>query len=264
METREWALRIFSADTLEEKLLLPEGGLKSLTDHSPGSAIAWSRPPRPEHLRVAGKEGRLKFPHPRSLHQKEMRARCLHAFANHELMALEMMAWALLAFPEAESGFRKGLANILIDEQEHFRLYCQRLSGMGVSFGDLPLNDHFLRAGDSIHDPLDWVCSMHLTFEQANLDHAPYFGRLFQEAGDSESASLMQTIFDDEVRHVRFGTRWLKHYQPEGSTAFETFAQHCSGPFPPGRAVGQVFQEEARRKAGLDEDFIRSLLAWSG
>jgi uncharacterized ferritin-like protein (DUF455 family) len=193
-----------------------------------------------------------------------MRARCLHAFANHELMALEMMAWALLAFPRADSSFRKGLANILQDEQDHFRLYCRRLEGMGVKFGDLPVNDHFLRAGHAITNPLDWVCTMHLTFEQANLDHAPFFGRLFREAGDVASADLMQTIFDDEIRHVRFGSRWLKHYQPEGSTMFDTFTEHCSGPYPPGRAIGNGFEEEARRKAGLPDDFIRSLRSWSG
>lgn len=259
MEIREWALRVFQADCLEEKLVAPPQGLVALTDEQPGQAVAWRRPARPSSLRVAGKSKRKKFP--RSLVKEEARVRALHAFANHELMALELMAWALLAFPQAERGFRVGLANILREEQEHFSLYARRLREMGVTFGDLPVNDHFWRAAEDIHHPLDWVCAMHLTFEQANLDHAPYFARGFAEVDDLESAQLMQTIFEDEIRHVRFGSRWLKHYQPAGKSMFEVFAEHCSAKSPPVRAKGFEFQREARLQAGLDEDFIRALQA---
>lgn len=264
MEIRQWALRVFSADCLEEKLIAPAGGLKSLTDHAPGPALPWTRPPRPAHLQIAPKGKRKNFPHPSSLDRPDMRIRCLHVFANHELMALEMMAWALLAFPEAEKTFRRGLANILLDEQRHFRLYAERLTAMGVQFGELPVNDHFWRAGADITNPLDWVCTMHLTFEQSNLDHAPYYGRLFREVGDLPSANLMQLIFEDELRHVRFGSRWLKHYGPPGSSMFEAFSNHCSFTNPPIRAVGPEFQEGARLQAGLDQDFVRHLRGLSG
>jgi uncharacterized ferritin-like protein (DUF455 family) len=259
MELREWAMRVFCADRLEDKLFVPEGGLKGLTDYQPGPPVPWVRPPRPSHLQIADKSRRKKFPHPSSLERPEMRARCLHVFANHELMALEMMAWALLAFPQAEPSFRKGLANILLDEQRHFRLYCERLSAMGVQFGDLPVNDHFWRAAGYISSPLDWVCTMHLTFEQCNLDHAPYFGRLFSEVEDTASAELMGIIFQDEIRHVRFGTRWLKHYQPPEMDLFEAYETHCTRGNPPARAMGPEFQEKARLEAGLDRDFISKL-----
>lgn len=264
MELREWAERVFSADCLEEKLMAPPGGLRSLSDEKPGAPVAWSRPPRPSHLQIAPKPERKKFPRISSLWREEMRIRCLHTFANHELMALEMMAWALLAFPDADKAFRKGLANILIDEQEHFQLYTDRLSAMGTTFGDLPIDDHFWRAGADIANPLDWVCTMHLTFEQANLDHAPYFSRLFREVEDVASADLMQRIFEDEIRHVRFGSRWLKNYQDEEVPLFEAYAQQCTASNPPARAKGRDFQEQARLDAGLDQNFIRALQNWEG
>lgn len=262
MELREWALRVFTADSLEEKLLVPPGGLKSLTDHRPGAPVPWTRPPRPSHLQIAGKEERRRLPRPQALGNADMRARCLHVFANHELMALEMMAWALLAFPQAEPTFRKGLANILLDEQEHFLLYTERLQAMGVTFGDMPVNDHFWRVAGQISDPLDWVCTMHLTFEQSNLDHAPFYGKIFREVGDHAAADLMQTIFEDEIRHVRFGTKWLKHYQPEESTMFDTFVARTTQSLPPGRAMGPDYQTQARREAGLDENFVSRLRVW--
>ncbi len=264
MELNEWAGRIFTADNLEEKLLAPPGGLKSLTDRNPGPPVRWRQPPRPTHLQIAPKSRRKGFPKISSLHREDMRARCLHTFANHELMALEMMAWALLAFPEADSSFRRGLAQVLLDEQRHFQLYTERLSAMGVTFGDLPLNDHFWRAGPDIASPLNWVCTMHLTFEQSNLDHAPYFGRLFQEVDDLASAQLMQTIFEDEIRHVRFGSRWLKAYSGPDTSTFEAFKAHGSPLNPPERAVGPEFQAQARLQAGLDESFVEALRKSSG
>ena len=262
MELRQWALRLFSADTLEEKLVLPDGGLKALTDRDPGSAIAWKTPPRSGNIQVAPKHQRIKFPSPRSLQHKEMRVRCLHAFANHELMALEMMAWALLAFPQADKNFRKGLASVLVDEQRHFRLYAERLERMGTRFGDLPINDHFWRAAKDISNPLEWVCLMHLTFEQANLDHAPFFARQFRGVDDEESAELMDLIFRDEIRHVRFGSHWLKEYQTDENSLFEAFLTNCSPQNMPDRARGMEFQKQARREAGLDEDFIAAVGEW--
>ena len=261
MELREWALRVFSADTLEEKLVQPTGGLKSLTDEAPGEVVPWSRPPRSGKIQIAPKGTRIKFPCPRSLQHKDMRVRCLHTFANHELMALEMMAWALLAFPQADSNFRRGLASVLMDEQRHFRLYAERLQEMGVQFGDLPINDHFWRAASHLTDPLKWVCTMHLTFEQANLDHAPFYARQFRGVEDQKSAELMDLIFRDEIKHVRFGSHWLKEYQGE-QTLFGAFLGNCSAHNMPDRARGMEFQEEARRKAGLDEAFISAVKNW--
>lgn len=255
MELRTWALRVFTADTLEEKLFFPG----EITDREPGRAVAWRQPPRPPGLRVAGKGKRLKFPHPSSLDRQDMRIRCLHTFANHELMALEMMAWALLAFPEADPGFRRGLANILRDEQRHFQLYAERLEAMGTRFGELPLNDHFWRVANEIASPLDWICTMHLTFEQANLDHAPYYARLFHQVEDQASAQLMEVIFQDELGHVGFGAHWLKHYKPAEQSLFEAFTQHSTSHNSPLRARGPEFQEAARLKAGLDQDFVQRL-----
>jgi uncharacterized ferritin-like protein (DUF455 family) len=119
------------------------------------------------------------------------------------------------------------------------------------------------RAGPTIANPLDWVCAMHLTFEQSNLDHAPYYGRLFRQAEDEASADLMKVIFEDEIQHVRFGSRWLKQYKQPEESAFEAFVRHCGTINPPDRAKGVEFQEQARRDAGLDDDFINSLRAWS-
>tara|TARA_B100000609_G_scaffold175108_1_gene152221 strand:+ start:50620 stop:51441 length:822 start_codon:yes stop_codon:yes gene_type:complete len=269
MEIREFAERIFFSDTLEGKLDNPAGEVNpqtrvpELSDLSPGEAIAWQQPARAPGIRVAPKKKRKKVPHPDALHQKEMRIRCLHAFANHELMALEMMAWALLAYPDAPKLFRKGLVRIILDEQLHLQMYMDQIAALGAKFGDLPLNDHFWRVAAELHNPVEWVCGMHLTFEQANLDHAPYFKAAFERVGDEGSAALMQRIFEDEIMHVRFGGRWLKHFTPEDMKTFDMYLASLSPHNQAFRAKGHDFNADARRDAGLDEDFIIRLHEYS-
>ena len=45
------------------------------------------------------------------------------------------MAWTLLAFPEAPKAFRRGLAQILQEEQEHARWHAERAAELGYESG---------------------------------------------------------------------------------------------------------------------------------
>lgn len=260
MEIREFAEMIFQGTTVEEKCFRPEGGIRALTDHNPGPSVMWREPGRSDHLIITPNNRNRRLPRPSAMHDKNMRIRCLHTFANHELMALEMMAWALLAFPDAPRPFRIGLLRVLEDEQRHFELYSQQIEEMGTKFGDLPLNDHFFRLAPMISSPLKWVCAMHLTLEQANLDHAPFYRDIFQGVGDEGAAALMHQIFEDEIMHVQFGAHWLKRYKPQEQSCFDAFVENLAHNNPVHRArSSQFFNADGRRAAGLDEDFIESI-----
>src|SRR3989344_2820733 len=109
MELREWAIRILSADTLEEKLLCPE----SLTDNDPGEPLVFNEPVRPIGMGFRKRSREEKLPPFQAHRNEENRAICLHRFAGHELLAVEIMAHALSAFPTAPKAFRKGVAHTL-------------------------------------------------------------------------------------------------------------------------------------------------------
>ena len=258
MELRDFAIRLLHADTLEGKLYRPPGGMAALTDREPGAPVAWDQPSRPVELCIAPRKERKRLPAPASLHEPDMRVRCLHAFANHELMAVELMAWALLAYPQAPAGFRAGLVRLIFDEQRHLKLYMDRIAELGARFGDLPVNDHFWRCADSLTTPLKWVCAMNLTFEQGNLDHAPVFEEHFRAVEDHRSGDIMRQILEDEIFHVGFGVQWLKHYAPT-ERPFEAYVANLTFHNAPGRARSEVFNVEARRRAGLDEAFIEAM-----
>jgi uncharacterized ferritin-like protein (DUF455 family) len=259
MELSRFATRILFADTLEGKLYQPPRGLSELTDKDPGEARAWSAPGRPPSLEISPRRKRVKFPHPDNFGDAEMGIRALHTFANHELMAVELMAWALLAYPDAPPSFRAGLARLIVDEQRHLSLYMNRIDELGATFGELAVNDHFWRCAPDLDSPLKWVCAMNLTFEQGNLDHAPYFQRCFEKGGDEESARIMGIIYEDEIHHVAFGAQWLEHFRPENQNSFETYLENLTFHNEPGRGRGEKFDVEARRRAGLDSDFIEAM-----
>lgn len=263
MELRELAIHILDTPTLEARFFFPQGGLAALSDEEPGEPRPWRSPARPPELQIASKKARKKkgMPHPDALHDPEMRVRCLHTFANHELMALELMAWALLAYPDAPAPFRRGLAWLIQEEQLHLALYMERIEANGARFGDLPVNDHFWRIAPLLDTPLKWVCAMNLSFEQANLDHAPVFARHFERFGDMESAALMERIVEDEIKHVGFGVRWLKHFSDGDLDDFDVFLDNLNAYMGPERARGDQINREARLRAGLSEEFIARLAA---
>ncbi len=187
------------------------------------------------------------------------RARILHAFANHELQAVELFAWALLAFGDAPPAFRAGLASTLRDEQRHMRLYLERLEALGGRFGDHPLSGYFWGKLDELDTPRRFVCAMCLTFENANLDHTLDYAAAADVAGDAETAEVLRAVHADEVRHVRFGLRWLDAFKEPGESLVEAWESTLRWPLRPELARGRTLHEAPRRAAGLDDAFVRRL-----
>ena len=163
MEIQEFAEKVLFATTLEEKLAPPGS---DLTDHRPGPSLAApEHPGRPAELRFkpAGARNR-DFPDLRALEREQERGRLLHFFANHELLATELMALVLLRFPEAPTAFRRGVVQTLQEEQDHTRMYCRRMAECGLSFGAMPVSGYFWRAVSPMTHPIDFVAGLSLTF----------------------------------------------------------------------------------------------------
>ena len=258
MEIRELAEAVLFGDTLEHKLT-PAG---RLTDERPGRpARSPDAPGRPPELALDrwSETGRVAFQEVRSLERDEDRGLVLHFFANHELMAAELMALVLLKFPEAPARFRRGVARTLRDEQEHLRLYLERMSASGVAFGQIPVSDFFWRAISPMPTPLDFVTRLSLTLEQANLDYAPHYQRLFDELGDAGTAALMGRIYRDEIGHVRHGLNWFNTWRAPSQSEWESFQQALGFPLSPSRAKGIGFNREGRLQAGLPGAFVDEL-----
>ena len=261
MELRDFAERVLFATTLDDKLQSPE----AITDDRPGAPLlAPQVPGRPPELRLKPRHsGKADFPGLRRLEQERERGRLLHVFANHEMLATELMALALLRFPEAPAAFRRGVLQTLRDEQRHTRLYVQRMRQCGIRFGELPVSGYFWRAVAPMESPLDYVAGLCLTFEQANLDFCRHFARGFHAVGDADTAGLLDQIYRDEIGHVAYGLKWFRRWKRSGESDWEAFCRQLKFPLSPQRAKGPTLNVEGRRAAGFDPEFIEELNVYS-
>ena len=263
MEIREFAERVLLAGTLAEKLAAPP--VREMTDEQRGGPfVVPGGPGRPAGLHFSKRGERARLPRADELHNDEARAVLLHAFANHELLAVELMALALLKFPDAPPAFRRGLAHTLREEQVHTQLYIDRMAASGLKFGDLPVNGFFWNNISGMATPLQYVSHLSLTFEQANLDYARHYGQLFHRIGDTETGALLDRIYHDEIAHVGYGLKWFRRWKDPSRQDWEAWQDTMTFPLSAARAKGNApFNREGRLKAGFSEDFIESLELFS-
>lgn len=269
---RDFCLGILESGDLETKLRAPASADGSALPESPkGSPVLIDRPARNPGLRMQG--GRDRLPRPGQLHDPEQRMLCLSRFAHHELMAVELFAWALLRWPEMPALLRRGLLSTLTDEQRHCRLYLARLEAHGGRFDTDDHSDYFWRQAPVIAaspaGPRAFLAGMGLTFEQANLDFTLTYRDGFAEAGDRESARVCQIVHDEEIAHVGLAVRWIDRLRraeaeakaagSERMTDLENYLAAVPFPLGPARAKGRRFEAAPRRRAGLSEALIETV-----
>ena len=257
MEIRDFALGLLEASTLEAKLTPPP---EDLTDAHPGPALRVQGPIRPRELQHDPLV-KVKVPPASGMADPEQRVRILHALANHELQAAELFAWALLCFPDMPRDFRLGCLGILADEQRHCRMYMRRLEAHDQAFGAFPVTMMFWRRAERVHTPLEFVCTMGLTFENANLDFGLEHAAAARDAGDETTARAIEEVHRDEIGHVAFAWRWFQALKPDDQDDWEAYQASVARPLGPARARGASFDEASREEAGITRAFIEQLAA---
>lgn len=271
-----FCLGVLERGDLASKLAPPRTPDGDWLPEEPGHGpVSIEAPRRDPGLEMTTGAGRL--PKPGELARPEARAVCLARFAHHELMAVELFAWALLRWPDAPQGLRSGFLRALADEQRHCRMYLDRLEAHGSRLQAHALNDYFWKQAPAIaaspHGVRAYLAAMGLTLEQANLDFTLTYRDAFRDAGDEASARVCQVVHDDEIGHVALAATWMPRLaegghaldaQAHGAPAreqpafddIEDYAACVPFPLGPARAKGRRFEPTPRRRAGLSDRFI--------
>lgn len=262
MNIQEFAKRVLLTESLDEKLEFVD--VVTLLDDERGQAIGASvEPGRPLDLKMRDKGGEHSLARPSifEMSNDEERGRLLHFFANHELLATELMALVLLKFPDAPAEFRRGVLRTLKEEQRHTKWYIERMKACGVKFGDFPVSRYFWDMVATMETPMDYVTRLSLTFEQANLDYSLQYSQIMKNAGDDKSAAILQQIYKDEIRHVNYGLQWFRRWKKADEDDWTAFKRGLPFPLSPRRAKGNgaKINRQGRLDAGLDDEFISEL-----
>lgn len=256
MELRVFAERVLTSTSIIEKLRAPSSD-PSDERRGPGLGTIGA-PGRPPELPLRG-AGRVELPNPRQLHSTRDRIRVLHALANHELLALELFALALLRFVDVPAALRRAWAAAMRDEQRHLAAYRGRLEALGGHLGQEPLSAFFWDALSGNDDPLSFVAGMEVGLEQANLDFALLWADAFERVGDRQTAEILHQVHRDEIRHVRAGVVWLRRLKDPELSDWDAWVSALRFPLTPARGRGPRLDLEGRRAAGLDPAFIQRL-----
>jgi uncharacterized ferritin-like protein (DUF455 family) len=251
-----WAIAFVTSTDLSHKRRPP-----AIPDSFDAAAapLRIGAPGRPAELEVVAKSKRSL--RPGELRDPAKRARLLHTFWHHELQAAELLAWAVLAFPDTPEEFRRGLLRICGDELRHMRMYEARLVEMGHGVGDFPVRDWFWQRVPSCETPLQFVALLGLGLEGANLDHADRYADGFEAVGDQKGAAVQRAVGADEVAHVRFAAEWFAKLGG-GVLDFDVWAAELVPPLSPTMFRGRPLNRADRRRAGLSEEFLDALEAF--
>lgn len=260
MNIDEYARTLLFSTSIDDKMLGP----KVITSFNSFDIV--ERPLSPGRDKLTSfSERQTKFPKPRTLHIPERRATALHFFANHELLAIEMMAAAILCLPtrnENDLKAKKGLLSTIADEQKHFLLYKKRMEALGLEFGGVSLNDYFWKKFMEVKELDGFFALVSLTFEAANLDFAKFYGNIFKDVEDFETEKIMNIVYEDEISHVAYGRNWLNKWRDD-KCLWEYYNELLPEHVTPARAKAMMFDQDARIRAGLDEDFINKVRNYS-
>jgi len=183
-----------------------------------------------------------------------------HALAHIEFVAIDLALDMAGRFGSAmERGFVSDFLSVAADEAMHFALLDRKLRRLGSHYGALPAHGGLWQAAhETRHDVRARLAVVPMVLEARGLDVTPATRDRVRAQGDEDGARILQRILDDEIRHVRFGT---KHFvaccEKTGETPAKCWKmlveRHFRGALKP------PFNDSARSAAGLSREFYAAI-----
>jgi uncharacterized ferritin-like protein (DUF455 family) len=261
---RDGAVRAISAADLDIKTLLTQETARrwnerTLSLRSPLDMAVPDRPGRPEKPELIPPRQMPK----RALTTDRGRIALLHAIAHIELNAVDLALdiVARFATEPVPNSFFDGWMKVAFEEAKHFRMVRDRLRQLGADYGDLPAHDGLWQAAhDTRNDLTARLAVVPLILEARGLDVTPALQAKMREAGDLESAAVLDVIYEDEKGHVAVGAKWFRflcaRQKKDPAAAFQALVRaNFRGP------LKAPFNDIARAEAGLTPSFYRSMTA---
>ena len=215
---------------------------------------------------LPGRPGKPVLINPRDLPRRnvqtvEGKAAMLHAFAHIEFNAINL-AWDLICrFQDMPQEFYRDWASVAAEETQHFILLQNRLRQMGYDYGDFPAHDGLWQiAEDTKHDVMLRLGVVPRILEARGLDVTPDLINRFSEIRDNETVSILSVILEEEIGHVKLGTKWFRYLCDENDLDSDTIFKHICDEFMPSNKTNRINQQ-ARLQAGFSHTELQHIIS---
>jgi uncharacterized ferritin-like protein (DUF455 family) len=137
----------------------------------------------------------------------------IHSIAHIELNAIDL-AWDIVCrfvHENMPTDFYNDWVRVALDEAEHFTMLVTRLNSLEATYGDLAAHDGLWEAADKTKGDLaSRLALVPMILEARGLDTTPAAIQRFKDAGDIETAAILDQIGAEEIPHVAAGVRWFE------------------------------------------------------
>ncbi|KAK0468392.1 uncharacterized protein EV420DRAFT_1616996 [Desarmillaria tabescens] len=259
----QWAVLILNTSNPTLKVqrtrhavhLFRTGKLTSIGHKSPNA-------PRPPDTPLREAQYERNTVEPVKMKNRKSRAVMLHALANIEQWAWDIMARFGPMHPDLPPAFFSDFTKMALDESKHFTLLTSRLAATSPTtpYGSLPVHAALWESATITANSFRArLAIIHLVHEARGLDVNPGTIERFRKAGDDESVKAMEVIHADEVTHVTAGHRWFTWIcENDGNVdPIKTFREEVRKGWR-GDIKGP-FNADDREKAGLSREFYENL-----
>lgn len=145
-------------------------------------------------------------------------AAMLHAICHIEFNAVNLALDAAYRFRNLPAEFTADWLRVAHEEALHFRLMRARLQAYGYDYGSFEAHNHLWdMAYKTAYDPLVRMALVPRVLEARGLDVTPAIRAKVAQKGDTETCSVLDIIYRDEVGHVQIGNRWYQYLCAERS-----------------------------------------------
>lgn len=178
----------------------------------------------------------------------------IHAVAHIEFNAINLAWDAVYRFRNMPKAYYDDWISVGLDEARHFHMLQGYLEKRGSYYGEYPAhNGLWDMAVKTDHDVLVRMALVPRVLEARGLDVTPAMLKKLQAAGDQEAVDHLNIILEEEIDHVRIGTRWY-HYccEQRDLPKRETFVELIKTTMQ-GKLKGP-FNIQARLMAGFEQD----------
>jgi uncharacterized ferritin-like protein (DUF455 family) len=138
------------------------------------------------------------------------RREIVHRHMTNEITSLDIAADCIATFRDAPWELRMELARQCWDESRHVQVLHRRLEQMGGRKGEFSISVLEWSVTCAIDNLPGRLTTQNRSLEAGAMDIVGALHRTMREAGDHQTADVLEGILADEVQHVRFANRWLK------------------------------------------------------